>query len=181
MSNNLENRNINSKNNYLNHDKVVLTDKEKAFQFDIDAKISILSLKDALLCTQQVSRVDLDRILLSNYFSRYNEVILNKQLLFSFEKESNNCNIEKSTNNHPDNNKYCIKIKKCDNKNNLYIFMLYKEAFDFYCKYISDFDKSNHFDKLNKELNIVENNLKQELRNDINKAKTLLNNIKCKI
>lgn len=170
MSNNNDKKtkiNLNDLNNNTD-------DYSKAIQFDIDAKISIMSLKDALLCTKQICRIDVDRILLTKYISKYNDIIVKKQITFTPEKLLNTDNKEHEFNDSDsDNADRNIIITNCSSKENFYIFMLYKEAFDFYCKYISTFDKVNHFDKLNKEFITVEQILKKELTSELNKAKLL--------
>lgn len=125
-------------------------DESKARQFNEDCKIMILSLKDAIKCTDQIAKVKADRANASKYFKKFNSIITSKELLLT--------KLDKYPEIGPT---AVIAAKSLDSA---YTYFLYKYAFKIYASYIANFDRCKDFESLNKELESVHSKLKSSLR-----------------
>ena len=143
-----------------------ISKNEAANKFNFDARVFILSLKDAIHCTKQISEIESNRYFLNKYIEKFDSIVKNQKILiekYTFENDKEVYNEEKE-------DELSYKILK-GNKENIYLFSLYNEAFNFYSYYINNFEKKENFSQLNSLLTNIENQKKNEL-------KSVLRNIK---
>jgi hypothetical protein len=123
---------------------------KKAEQFTKDAKIFILSLKDAFKSIEQIACITANREHIFKYNTRFNQIIKNREVLLYKENQTN-----------PISNVNLLSSKSSDSQ---YVYLLYENAFNIYSKNISSIDKCNHFDDLDKELERLEYKLRKQLK-----------------
>lgn len=162
--------------------KAELNDFIKAEQFNSDAKVSLLSLRDAIKAAHQISIRVGERAMLGIYFSRFTHISSANEM---FIRNINNGLGKKNTNNAltkdekasdvSNNNEIYdnvqLEIISCNSKDALYVFNLYKDVFNFYSKYISMMDEARTFHQLNNKFITIEKNLRQDLKSELVKVK----------
>lgn len=126
-----------------------ISDHDKAKQYNQDCKIFLLSLKDAFLCTSQISKINANRDHISKYFDHFNSVIQKRELLL------------KKDSNEPINKVLTLSTKSIES---LYVYYLYFNAFAIYANNIQKIDKCQDFDCLDKEFKIIEEKKIKELK-----------------
>ncbi len=130
-----------------------ISDNETAKQYTQDCRIFLLSLKDAILCTSQISKINANRDHISKYFDYFNKIILKRELL-----------LKKENLNEPLSKVVAISAKSIDS---LYLYYLYFNAFAIYANNINNIDKCQDFDCLDKELKDIEERKIKELKETI--------------
>ena len=137
-----------------------MDNNKKAEQFTRDAKIFILSLKDAFKSIEQIADITANRDHILKYNTRYNQIITNREVL-----------LYKDTQSNPISKVNLISSKSYDSQ---YVYNLYENAFNIYAKNISNIDKCNDFDELDKELERLEVSLRNQLKSKAEEVSKVL-------
>lgn len=124
--------------------------KEKSEKFTDDAKIQILSLKDALEATRQISKISSDRENIGKYNEIYKKIVRKREILLMKDNE-----------NLPFTRINLISYKSIEA---LFVYSIYSFSFNLYGKNINRIDKCISFDCLEKEFKKIEHELFNELK-----------------
>lgn len=124
--------------------------KEKSEKFTDDAKIQILSLKDALEATRQISKISSDRENIGKYNEIYKRTVRKREILLM--KDNENLPLSR------------INLLSYKSIEALFVYSLYSYSFNLYGKNINRIDKCISFDCLDNEFKKIENELFNELK-----------------